>query len=272
MTVSETFTLPKLADNTRFWGPVNLALPASLNEVPYAPFSKGDNVGRAADWTSQYSPYGADGRDGNSMARNRRMHRGSQMDVGGGVTSAFAYFHAADDDGSFSVVDHRPASGPSSRGRGGFSGSSGGAKFGYGAGRGGARTAQSTQGQGQGQRGPGGPGGNRTQGQTPNVRGRGGRGGSRGNFGGGRKYTPYNQPQRVREASVVITADWKLLDEIPFSALSKLSFDAGDATDMYVLYLLSVSLVSMVSLSITPSPNCAPFNLPPTLPAQGQRI
>lgn len=42
----------------------------------------------------------------------------------------------------------------------------------------------------------------------------------------------YDKPQRVRNASVNIGADWNLLDEIEFSRLSKLSFGIPEAEDM----------------------------------------
>lgn len=42
----------------------------------------------------------------------------------------------------------------------------------------------------------------------------------------------YDKPQRVRNASVNIGADWTLLDEIEFSRLSKLTFNVPQAEDM----------------------------------------
>lgn len=35
------------------WGPSAPALATMLDGVPYAPFSKGDKLGRMADWTSE---------------------------------------------------------------------------------------------------------------------------------------------------------------------------------------------------------------------------
>ena len=51
------------------WGPPS-SVDASLNEVPYAPYSKGDKLGRMADWTQDG---GKDGRDsrGGRQAYNR---------------------------------------------------------------------------------------------------------------------------------------------------------------------------------------------------------
>lgn len=43
------------------WGPP-VTTDTTLNGVPYAPFSKGDKLGRMADWTAEGK--GADGRGG----------------------------------------------------------------------------------------------------------------------------------------------------------------------------------------------------------------
>lgn len=50
------------------WGPA-VTTEKTLDGVPYAPFSKGDKLGRMADWSSE----GKDGRDGRSgrQAYNR---------------------------------------------------------------------------------------------------------------------------------------------------------------------------------------------------------
>eukprot|EP00955_Chlamydomonas_euryale_P007280 77239-Chlamydomonas_euryale.AAC.1 len=43
-------------DNNDGWGPS--AVPERLKDVPFAPFSKGDKIGRAADWNaSAYQKY-----------------------------------------------------------------------------------------------------------------------------------------------------------------------------------------------------------------------
>lgn len=56
------------------WGPPITAVegePAILNDVPYAPYSKGDKLGRMADWTAE----GKDGRDnrGGRQGYNRNF-------------------------------------------------------------------------------------------------------------------------------------------------------------------------------------------------------
>lgn len=52
------FLVPKVEDNPEGWGP--LTGPAHLKNIPYAPFGKGDSIGKAADWTQQnyQKPFG----------------------------------------------------------------------------------------------------------------------------------------------------------------------------------------------------------------------
>lgn len=61
---------------------------------------------------------------------------------------------------------------------------------------------------------------------------RGGRGGSRG--GGGRRFgwRDYDKPQRNRDASINIKADWGLLEEIDFNRLGKLNLETDEGEDL----------------------------------------
>ncbi|CAO3631162.1 unnamed protein product [Mucor hiemalis] len=70
-------------------------------------------------------------------------------------------------------------------------------------------------------------GGYRTVGQRPNG-GRYQQQNNRRRYG----FKDYDKPQRVRNASINIGADWKVLDEIEFSRLSKLSFGIPTAVDI----------------------------------------
>lgn len=59
------------------WGPP-VTTETTLDGVPYAPFSKGDKLGRMADWTSD----GKDGRDGRGgRAQYNRNYRGACVHV-----------------------------------------------------------------------------------------------------------------------------------------------------------------------------------------------
>jgi translation initiation factor 3 subunit D len=76
----------------------------------------------------------------------------------------------------------------------------------------------------------GGPGGRGDHG------GRGGQGGRYGNQGygrGGRRFGwKDDKPQRMRDASITVKADWQLLEEIEFNRLAKLNLDVGDGDDL----------------------------------------
>lgn len=55
------------------WGPP-ITSDVLVNGVPYAPYSKGDKLGRMADWTSE----GKDGRDGRGGRQQyNRNYRGT---------------------------------------------------------------------------------------------------------------------------------------------------------------------------------------------------
>lgn len=50
------YAVPEIQDNPEGWGPTSE--PEHLKDVPFAPFSKGDKLGKAADWTQQaYQKY-----------------------------------------------------------------------------------------------------------------------------------------------------------------------------------------------------------------------
>lgn len=53
------------------WGPETVN-GSTLDGVPYAPYSKGDKLGRMADWTQE----GKDGRDGRGTRQYNRNYRG----------------------------------------------------------------------------------------------------------------------------------------------------------------------------------------------------
>ncbi|KAB8356339.1 hypothetical protein FH972_023923 [Carpinus fangiana] len=196
------------------WGPPPTS-ESTLDGVPYAPFSKGDKLGRMADWTSE----GKD-REGRGGRQNYGRNYRDQQVYGAGTSSLFAV-QAAEDESTFSVVDNTRTS---ARGRG--FGRGGGTVF---RGRGGARGGP-TQNQRGGRGGTFQRVGNQRGGQQggyDNQRGgRGGRGGRR--FG----WKDYDKPQRNRDPSVNVRADWQMLEEIDFARLGKLNLDIGEADDL----------------------------------------
>lgn len=188
------------------WGPAT-STDNMLDGVPYAPFSKGDKLGRMADWT-------ADAKDREKAGRQayNRNYRDQQV-YGAGASSLFAV-QVAEDESSFSVVDNTRSStkrgfvrGPGTvfRGRGARGG----------AGQRGGRAGFQRVGAGRGQAGD----------RYYDNRGRGGRGRR---FG----WKDYDKPQRTREPSVNIRPEWTMLEEVDFSRLSKLNLETPDGEDM----------------------------------------
>jgi translation initiation factor 3 subunit D len=119
-----SFTLPPIHDNPDgSWGPSTSNFPEQFKfkDIPYAPYSKSDKLGRFADWNeiSADNRQSAVGLPQTQSARGgaggRRGRDGNQA-FGSGSASAFAYFHV-EDESSFSLVDNKAA--PPRRG-GGF--------------------------------------------------------------------------------------------------------------------------------------------------------
>jgi len=206
--------IESLPDLGATWGPP-ITTETTLNGVPYAPYSKGDKLGRMADWT-------ADSKDASRGGRQQynRNFRDQQV-YGAGSASLFAP-PVAEDESTFSVVSNVRDTTKTRFGRGAIFTRGRGARGGAGAVRGGGRQQfQRTGGRG-GQYG----GGYSDRGGRNNA----GRGGRR--FG----WKDYDKPQRNRDASINIKADWKLLEEIDFNRLSKLNLaadDEGEDLDSY---------------------------------------
>lgn len=190
------------------WGPPTTT-ETTLNGIPYAPFSKGDKLGRMADWTAEGKE--REGRGGRAQYNNRYR---DQVYGATGLQTAFQ-IEGTNEESSFSLVDR---SQPTTRGRGFGRGS---AVFGRGRGaRGGAPGQRGGRGTFQRVGGRGG------QQQYDSRGGRGGRGGRRGGW------KDWDKPQRNREASVQPKDSWRMLDEIDFNRLQKLNLDTGDGEDL----------------------------------------
>ncbi|KAI0013423.1 eukaryotic translation initiation factor 3 subunit D [Xylariaceae sp. FL0662B] len=189
------------------WGPPVMT-ETTLNGVPYAPFSKGDKLGRMADWASD----GKDGRDGRGGRQQYNRNFRDQQIYGAGSAALFAA-PAAEDENSFSVVSREATKTRYGRG----------AVFTRGRGQRGAR-GDARGGRGQPQRlGRGGQ-------QGYGYDGRGGRSNApRGRRGG---WKDYDKPARNRDASINIKPDWQLLEEIDFNRLAKLNLDGDDGEDL----------------------------------------
>ncbi|CAG8544266.1 13237_t:CDS:2, partial [Ambispora leptoticha] len=191
-----TFKLPEIIDNENGWGPSPAMFPEKFRDIPYAPYSKADKLGRIADWSTP----------------EQKEKENQYTAYGSGVSSAFAYTHD-EDEASFSVVDNRTtAQKKASQFR-----VTGGTKTRQG-GRGG-QTNRNTR-NGQFTR-TGIPGRNMFTGKNAAavVRKR---------FG----WKDYDKPQRSRDASVNVGPDWKVLEEIEFNRLSKLNLEVDEGEDL----------------------------------------
>jgi translation initiation factor 3 subunit D len=193
------------------WGPPTTT-ETTLNGVPYAPFSKGDKLGRMADWTTEGKD--REGRGGRQQYNQR--YRDQIYGAGPGGLQTVFNIEGTNEESSFSLVDRSQTS-ARSRGFGGRGGT-------FTRGRGGQRGGQAQRGgRGTFQRVGGGRGGQQA------FNDRGGRGGRRGGRFG---WKDWDKPQRNREASVQPKDSWHMLEEIDFNRLSKLNLDTGEGEDL----------------------------------------
>jgi translation initiation factor 3 subunit D len=88
--------MPPVAHNADGWGPVAPVDADKFNNIPYAPFSKGDRLGRAADWANTGRP-----------GRYNQQWR----DTPGGMDSIFNFKNEINED-SFHTVDTKPTQRP----------------------------------------------------------------------------------------------------------------------------------------------------------------
>lgn len=245
------FALPSLQEVSDRWGPPSLSasqgssatsvLPPEFRDIPFAPFAKGDKIGRFADWNAsaggQQQDGGRGGAGGMGDDRGGPMRgaaaglRGSAPGQGGGRrgegqqsygagASTFSYFHG-NDEATFSMVDNT-RSATAKRGAGGLSnmtrgGRGAGNRGGFG--RGGAANGMGRYGA------MGGAGGRGMRGgmQRGGMNARGGRRGG---------WRDWDRPQRTRDPSVIVGPDWEQQEEIEFSRLSKLRLDVGAGEDI----------------------------------------
>jgi translation initiation factor 3 subunit D len=87
------FSVPNVVDNEEGWGPCTV--PEQYKDIPYAPFSKSDKLGKASDWMNS----------GYSKFNNRYGVRDS------GIATVFNFF-ANEEEDSFHLVDNRAISRP----------------------------------------------------------------------------------------------------------------------------------------------------------------
>lgn len=114
MSTTPSFSLPEIHDNQDgAWGPSSSHLPSQFKDIPYAPYSKSDKLGRFADWNDIEGAARTGSTQVNTAGTTRGGARYSgrgreQTAFGSGTASAFAYFHV-EDEASFSLVDNKTA-------------------------------------------------------------------------------------------------------------------------------------------------------------------
>ncbi|KAG0631213.1 hypothetical protein M758_1G235700 [Ceratodon purpureus] len=190
--MAAAFGVPQVAENLDGWGPDAASVPSQLEHVPYAPFSKGDRVGRASDWTGQAFKYNAGRFDRNNT----------------GGASVFNFFHNEDED-SFHLVDTRPPPRPKYGGR---------------------RFQQRFQrrDRDEGRRDGGrdsGAGADRERQRRERLQQQ-----KRGQWNA--YWQDKNAPRIVYNSSVDIRPEWAVLEQIPLTSLSKLSYEVGEPEDI----------------------------------------
>ncbi|EFP84235.2 hypothetical protein PGT21_035154 [Puccinia graminis f. sp. tritici] len=204
-TSSPQFVLPAIHDHPDAWGPSPTALPTQFKDIPYAPFSKSDKIGRIVDWNAESGQLSV---GANAHQRGFRANRGSTREAyGAGQGGTFAYFHD-EDEASFNLVGGGTGS---NRGTGGLMGLNRGA-------RGRGSNLRGTAGRGRGA-------GGRLERGSGARGGAGRRGGQWGRGGGTWKGDWGDRNSRIRESTVVIGQDWQVLEEIEFSRLAKLRLE-----------------------------------------------
>ncbi|KAF8638613.1 hypothetical protein AX17_002154 [Amanita inopinata Kibby_2008] len=203
-----SFSLPPIVDNPDGgWGPSAANLPEQFKfkDIPYAPYSKSDKLGRFADWneTSGEARQSAAGLPATQSTRGGATgrRRDGAPTFGSGAASAFAYFHV-EDESSFSLVDNKTAA---PRRGGGFV-----------RGRGNSRAGTSYNARGNAR---GGRAGNARNAMNQRNTGR-------------RGWRDWEKNNRTRESSVVISPQWSMLEEIDFIRLSKLRLDVDEPEDL----------------------------------------
>ncbi|CAG8681084.1 521_t:CDS:10 [Acaulospora morrowiae] len=203
-----TFTLPEIIDNENGWGPSPAMLTEKFRDIPYAPYSKSDKLGKIADWSTPEQ------KEKESTGRQRQGYRFREQYTayGHGASSTFTYTHA-EDEASFSVVDNRSAAQKKAA-----SYRTTGSTKARGANR--NQQQQRQQRNGQYQRlGAMNRGLTGSKANNSNVRRR---------FG----WKDYDKNQRTRDASVTVGPEWKVLEEIEFNRLSKLNLDVDEGDDI----------------------------------------
>ncbi|KAG7697834.1 hypothetical protein KL930_000111 [Ogataea haglerorum] len=193
------FDFSKLSSPNDAWGPSSV-IPDSLqfNGVPYAPFSKADRLGKAADWQQS-----KEDELKQQQLKNQNQKRKDHYHAYG--ASAAKLFGAEEEEEEFSVVDNSNAIPANQqtvlRGRNRVANQKLGGKPGNVARNQPSRPQQ----------------GHLNTNMNPNYR----------NFN-----NRYKKDDKVREPSLKVNTKWHSVSEIEFNKLTKLNLEVGEGTDL----------------------------------------
>ena len=189
-----TFTLNLVNDNPLGWGPNNV--PEKYQDLPYQKFSKSDRIGKVADWNLIVH---------NTDKKNMRYQ--PQFAVGN-VGGQYAYFHD-EDESQFTLVDQSRVNKPQYQ-----------KKFKNINNRNNRRYQKNFN--------PKLPGGGKQMGGGKDGQNKNMMGGNK-KMGGNYNNKKNNRNQiKAREPSVKVKDDWRIVEEIEFSRLAKLSLPSVD--------------------------------------------
>ena len=190
-----TFTLNLVNDNPLGWGPNNV--PEKYQDLPYQKFSKSDRIGKVADWNLIVH---------NTDKKNMRYQ--PQFAVGN-VGGQYAYFHD-EDESQFTLVDQSRVNKPQYQ-----------KKFKNINNRNNRRYQKNFN--------PKLPGGGKQMGGGKDGQNKNMMGGNKKMGGGNYNNKKNNRNQiKAREPSVKVKDDWRIVEEIEFSRLAKLSLPSVD--------------------------------------------
>ncbi|KAJ0404347.1 hypothetical protein P43SY_001467 [Pythium insidiosum] len=206
-----SYEAPRVDVNERGWGPTRL--PEQFLNVPYAPFNKGDKLGKAADFVSNYVPRG-----------------GRHPRDPSGVNAEFQYKYDADEDATFRLVDTAKTARARGNdrlrpswnqqrfgGRGGFAGQRGGPGGRFGAAGQDANGAAGTAGAQS-----------RIKGQQKLNKRWDRLSNARRMFTGRRR----DEVKIDRTATVKVEASWQILEQFELQQLTRLQANVPDADDL----------------------------------------
>jgi len=192
--MSAKFASPAIQENPDGWGPVDV--PEQFREMPYQPFSKGDRLGKVSDWT------------GNTY-QDRRWANKYQSTFGS--MQQYAYYHEEDESTFQQVIKSNVPKPMYQRMR-----------------------FQRNQRFQRGQRGAHGRGGNQNFQVLGKNQRRGDKNWAKQQQWQRNRWQQRGMQQKNRDASVTVQPDWKVIEEMDFPRLSKLSLpNIEDPKDLY---------------------------------------